>query len=220
MAFNESDIIRFTIKHYQKFCESITLWDNHSDDGTPDIARSMGCDVKQFGKEGELHDGVYLTLKNNCWKMQNTDLVIMCDADEVLIEPPKELGNYTIWQMEGFNMFSEELPKEDWSEINKGIPDGNYAKHLIFSPRVKDINFLPGCHQARPRFPVWSNEKLRVCHFKHVGGIQRVLDKNKLYRTRLSRYNKEHQFGIQYSFPDQQVIDYYNSSLQNSKALW
>jgi len=220
MAFNESDIIRFTIKHYQKFCDKITVWDNYSTDDTPAIALSMGCEVHQFGIPNQLHDGMYLTLKNNCWKTQNADLIIMCDADEILIAPPQELGNFTIWPMEGFNMFSEILPEEDWSEINMGIPDGNYAKHLIFSPQIMDINFLPGCHQAKPRFPRWGQEKLRVCHFKHVGGVQRVLDKNALYRTRLSKYNRDHQFGIQYGFPDQQVIDYYNSSLQNSKRLW
>lgn len=220
MAFNESDIIAFTIRHYQKFCQQITLWDNYSTDDTCAIALSMGCEVKKFGIEGQLHDGMYITLKNNCWKGQQADLIIMCDADEILIEPPKELGNFTIWPMEGFNMFSDEPPIEDWMEISKGLPDGNYAKHIIFSPRIKDINFLPGCHQARPRFPVWGSEKLRVCHYKHASGIQRVLDRNHLFEKRKSKYNHDHQFGIQYGFPDNQVIEYYNSSLQNSKALW
>lgn len=220
MAFNESDIIAFTIRHYQKFCDKITIWDNYSTDNTPEIALSMGCEVHKFGIEGQLHDGMYLTLKNNCWKNQDADLIIMCDADEILIAPPNEIGNFTIWPMEGFNMFSERLPEEDWSEINIGIPDDNYAKHLIFSPRIKEIGFLPGCHQARPRFPIWGSDKLRVCHYKHVGGVQRVLDKNHVYEKRKSKYNRDHQFGIQYGFPDQQVIDYYNSSLQNSKALW
>lgn len=220
MAFNESEIIGFTIKHYQKFCQQIILWDNYSTDNTREIAEYMGCEVKLFGKEGQLHDGEYITLKNNCWKGQKADLIIMCDADEILIAPPTEIGNFTIWPMEGYNMFSETMPNESWFDINEGIPDSNYAKSLIFSPRIKDINFLPGCHQARPRFPIYGNEKLMVCHFKHVGGVQRVLDRNALYRTRLSKYNRDHQFGIQYNFSDKSVIEYFNSSLQNSKRLW
>lgn len=220
MTFNESEIIGFTIKHYKKFCEKITVWDNYSEDNTREIAESLGCEVKLFGKKGQLHDGEYMTLKNHCWKSQRSDLIIMCDADEILIAPPTELSNFTIWPMDGYNMFSETMPKEDWSEINMGIPDGNYAKHIIFSPQIKDINFRPGCHQADPKFPRWGNERLMVCHFKHVGGVQRVLNRNAMYRPRLSKYNKDHQFGIQYSFPDKQVIDYYNSSLQNSKRLW
>jgi len=220
MAFNEADIIHLTIKHYQKFCSQITLWDNYSTDNTKEIALSMGCEVKEFGMKGQLHDGIYLTLKNHCWKTQKADLIIMCDADEILFAPPKELGNFTIWPMDGFNMFSDTLPKNDWTELNMGLPDGNYAKHIIFSPRIKDINFRPGCHQADPRFPVWGNEKLKVMHYKHGGGVQRVLDKNHLYSKRLSKYNRDHQFGIQYDFPDEKVITYYNSSLQNSKPLW
>lgn len=220
LCFNEADIIRFTIKHYQKFCSSITIWDNYSTDNSCEIAKSMGCEVKQFGKAGQLHDGEYLTLKNHAWKSQRTDLIIFCDMDEILIAPPTELGNFTIWPMEGFNMFSEDPPKENWEEINMGIVDNNYAKHIIFSPRIKDINFRPGAHQCDPRFPVWGKEKLRVCHFKHAAGIQRVLDRNHLFEKRKSKYNRDHQFGIQYGFSDQSVIEYFNSSLQNSKRLW
>lgn len=220
MAFNESQIIDLTIRHYQKFCQSITLWDNYSTDDTRLIATSMGCEVKMFGKEGQLHDGEYTTLKNNCWKSQRADLIIMCDADEILIAPPTEIGNFTIWPMEGYNMFSETAPKESWEEVNMGLPDGNYAKHLIFSPRIKDINFRPGAHQADPRFPIWGKERLRVCHFKHACGVQRVLDRNHLFEKRKSQYNRDHKFGIQYGFHDKDVIEYFNISLQNSKRLW
>ena len=65
MVWNEAEIIAFTIKHYQKFCQQITVWDNYSDDNTRDIAISMGFEVKLFGKKGQLHDGEYTTLKNH-----------------------------------------------------------------------------------------------------------------------------------------------------------
>ncbi len=220
MAFNEAETIHFTIKHYQRFCDKITIWDNFSTDATSAISLSMGCQVEKFGLIGQLNDGEYTTLKNNCWKRSTADLVIMCDADEILLAPPEDLGNFTVWPMVGYNMFSEELPKEDWLECNMGIEDGNYAKSIIFSPMVKDMNFQPGAHQCKPRFIRQGTETLTVCHFKHIGGVQRVLDRNKLYRSRLSNYNRVHQFGIQYSFQDEKVIEYFNSSLQNSKRLW
>src|SRR5687767_3353026 len=87
IAWNESRLLPFVLAHYAKFCTSMVVYDNHSDDGTQDIARSYGATVVPFGKPGQLNDEEYLKIKNHCWKRSRADWVIVCDADEVLHHP-------------------------------------------------------------------------------------------------------------------------------------
>src|SRR5690606_28042527 len=83
LTWNESDIIGLVIKHYQKFCDKITIMDNYSSDGTDKIAQSMGCEVRKFGTKF-FDDAENMKVKNECWKGSDADWVIVCDADEVL----------------------------------------------------------------------------------------------------------------------------------------
>lgn len=215
LCWNESDILAFTINHYKQFCEKIIVWDNFSTDESRDIALGLGCEVRQFGIMGQLDDYEYTILKNNCWKQSKADYVIVCDTDEILLEPPKQV-NGNIFRMKGFNIFSETGPKERWTELKRGLPDGNYAKHIIFAPSIMNMNFEPGAHQCNPRYPKYSDEVLTVLHFKHALGLDRVLRRNALYRPRMSQRNLTRKLGIQYLFHDKQVTEYFNSSLANS----
>src|SRR5690606_32463251 len=89
LTWNESDIIGLVIKHYQKFCDKITIMDNHSSDGTDKIAKSMGCEVRKFGTR-YFDDAENMKVKNECWKGSDADWVIVCDADEVLCTLPAD----------------------------------------------------------------------------------------------------------------------------------
>ncbi len=62
ISWNESDTIHLTIKHYLKFGK-VTLFDNFSNDGTPEIADKLGAYVQSFGRKGVLDDKEYLKIK-------------------------------------------------------------------------------------------------------------------------------------------------------------
>lgn len=226
LAFNESETIHLTIKHYQQFCNKITIYDNFSDDNTREICESMGCEIKLFGIKGVLDDKEYLKVKNNCWKNSNADWVIVCDADEILyfnlstFYPNRfEDDSATIFKTQGFNIFSNDLPKESWTEINTGIPDDKYSKLICFNPKaIKEINYVYGCHEAKPEGDVrYSEEVLPLLHYKHVGGAQRIADRHALYNSRLSDWNKRWKCGFQYSEPREQTIKYFNECLAKSR---
>ena len=86
IAYNEIETIGLTIKYYQTF-SNVTLFDNFSDDGTPELARHLGATVMTFGRKGELNDAEYLKIKNRAWKKSKADFVIIVDADEILEQP-------------------------------------------------------------------------------------------------------------------------------------
>lgn len=237
IAFNEAETIHLTIKHYKAFCIHVIIWDNHSTDNTREIAKAMGCTVKTFGVPGELSDRAYMELKNECWKKKHPgkdirDWVIVCDADEILalanpgiLSAIAHVNHTTIWKTQGWNVFSHDMPKDSWLEIDNGHTEENYSKTVIFDPKqITDINFRIGGHVSKPRGNViWSNETIYLFHYRNVGGPQRLVDRHKLYRPRMSEENLQRKWGKHYLDSDEERIkeweEKYAKSVPFSKHL-
>lgn len=226
IAWNEAETIAFTIKHYQKFCARVIIHDNHSTDDTKSIALEMGCIVKPFGKEGELSDQAYRYLKNNCWKNTFAQWVIVVDADEILhinehqLKRADESGK-TIFKTTGWNVFSHDIPVNDWSEITYGHFDGNYSKSVMFRPKaITEINYHIGCHVASPKGIVrYTDDVLTLFHYRNVGGPERLVKRHNEYRPRMSKENMERNWGIHYLYTDEERISEWESKYQKSKPF-
>lgn len=220
IAFNEAETIHLTIKHYQAFSKVI-LFDNFSDDNTREIAEEMGAEVRLFGRKGELNDAEYLKVKNRAWKGSKADFVIIVDADEILQEPKDFSG--TIWKTRGFNIYSHDMPKESFSEIQTGLWDESYSKSVIFSPKLTDINFSYGCHKSDPKGDVrYSHEVLTLFHYRAIGGPERMVKRHEMYRKRMSYLNKTLGLGSHYLYDDnrrrKEWREYYERSVEYSRA--
>lgn len=209
ISWNEIETIHLTIKHYQQFCDQITIYDNYSDDGSDKVAESMGCKVIKFGIKGQLSDAAYLKIKNYCWKNSTADWVIVCDCDEILWHPNlKEILNEkeaTIFKTSGYQIFSEEMPKDSYLEIKTGFPDESYSKRVIFNPRrITNICYQYGAHACTPEGIVsYSKEVLYLLHYRNIGGVQRLIDRHAKYRPRMSDDNKRLGLGLHYMIPEQ-----------------
>lgn len=229
IAFNEAETIHLTIKHYQAFCSHIIIWDNHSTDNTRVIAKAMGCTVKTFGVPGQLSDRAYMELKNECWKKshpgpERRDYVVVCDADEILAEYTVHRGKSetTIFKTQGFNIFSHDMPRDDWMEIQTGVYDENYSKLVMFDPAaITDINYRVGCHVANPRGNIiWDDDfPLALFHYRNVGGPQRLVERHKLYRPRMSEENLQRQWGFHYLISDEDRIKEWEEKYARSRPF-
>ncbi|NLR68654.1 hypothetical protein HGH92_30405 [Chitinophaga varians] len=202
IVYNESDIIRFTINHYQKFCTEVHILDNYSTDNTREIALGMGCHVQLFGTPGVLDDRCYLDIKNNIWKAHtDADYVIVCDADEILYHIERT-PRMPVYKAVGYDMFSEALPAHSWDEINRGFRSPMYDKMIMFSPRlVREINYSFGCHTALPVLyrrmsGVAISPMLR--HMRYIGKVERLIARYQRFAERLSKYNRDHELGQHY----------------------
>ncbi len=238
IMFNEREILPLVIRHYKKFCDKITFFDNYSTDDSQLIAESMGCDVKKFGIRGQLDDQSYLDVKNHAWKGSDADWVIIADCDELLlpgevmtIKPflddgkviiENEWGQYhTIFKTIGWNIYSESMPQNDLLEITNGYRFDNYSKSVIFNPKeIKEINYKPGCHVCNPiGNVVYSEESLYLLHYKNIGGVERLLKRNAEYRKRLSYNNKKLGYGIHYMDSEAKVRKEWNERIAKSVPL-
>lgn len=208
IAWNEIETIHLTIKHYQKFCDQITILDNFSDDGTRAKAEGMGCKVQTFGILGKLDDNEYLKIKNSVYLRSTAKYVIVCDSDEILwhsnIRQILEQDTGTVFNTIGWDIFSNDMPKNDFLEIQNGHFQPNYCKKIIFSPKIR-INFEYGSHTCKPKGDLRpSNELLTLFHYSNIGGFKRLSERHKIYRERMSENNRRIGLGCHYNFPEAQ----------------
>jgi hypothetical protein len=223
ICWNEIETIHLTIKHYKRFCDKITIYDNHSDDGTAEKAKELGCDVVKFGIKGVLDDTEYLQVKNLCWKSSTADWVIVCDADEILdinlrtLHMAKNNG-YTIFNTYGWNVFSNDMPVDSFYDITAGVFDKDFSKKVIFNPKeVKSINYVYGCHVSNPKGNLrYYPEKITLFHYRNIGGVDRLIKRHNQYRSRLSAKNKRMGLGCHYMYNDDRRINDWNESLKKS----
>ena len=225
ITWNREDTIHLTLKYYLALGK-VTLYDNFSDDRTRDIAEAMGVDVRLFGRAGVLDDGVYVDIKNHCWKNSKADWVIIVDDDEILwdddlipqLQEAKEMG-ITLIQPQGFSIFSESMPVNDWTEIMTGVEDHQYSKLCCFSPHLKDINYIYGCHEARPKGRVVKQEMLYLLHYRAVGGADRLLERHRQYCERMSPLNHKWKLGYHYQQEESTKRKWFEEYLGKSKIL-
>lgn len=234
IAFNEAETIHLTIKHYQQlFNAHFILYDNYSDDGTPDIAKSMGCEVRNFGIHGILDDREYTRLKNNCWRGSSADWVIIIDADEILV--PNENDAKISWMLLrdkgiaqqipiGWQVFSDGMPVNSWTEITTGFIDLNYSKICCFNPKlVKEINYVHGCHVAKPKFNGANSAvtgAFTLLHYRNVGGPDRLIKRHELYRSRMSDWNLRFGCGVHYTYDDERRKQEWLEQFKKSGPLY
>lgn len=235
LCWNEREIMPLVVKHYARFCDKITILDNHSTDGSQELARELGCVVIPFGTKF-FDDQENMNIKNNCWKGSDADWVIVADFDEILYYQPcsmnmreflevsaeqSEKFRPTIWETQGWQIMSDQMPKNDLLEITTGYEFNNYSKSICFSPKaLTGISYNPGAHKCEPAgHVVWSEETLYVLHYKHIGGVQRTIDRYREYQPRMSKNNRSKGYGCHYDRSEQSIREEWNQRMSISKPL-
>jgi len=228
LCWNEKEIMPFVVKHYQRFCDNITILDNYSTDGSDEFARSLGCEVVKFGNKF-FDDEENRMIKNECWKSSNADWVIVADFDEALFDCESmhiSLQKHkdkcvTIIKTIGWQIMSNEMPKENLTEITNGYEFSNYAKSIIFNPKeITSINYNAGAHRCSPSGNVmWSEDYLYVMHYKHIGGVERTIKRYKEYQPRMSKNNRKNGWGVHYNRTPASLRHEWNERMEKSKPL-
>jgi hypothetical protein len=182
----------------------------------------LGADVRLFGTAGVLSDADYLEVKNNCWKGSDADWVIIVDDDEILYKPPFEDETASIIRTQGFEIYSHDMPKDSFLELQEGEVNNNYSKLCVFNPnRIKEINYIYGCHEARPAGDiVYSVSKLPLLHYRSIGGPHRLIERQRSYIPRMSEVNKRWGLGAHYySHTDYEKLNQWKESYKKRVPL-
>lgn len=199
--WNDSFYLPFIKEHYGKFCRRIVMYDNYSTDGSEDLAKRLGFEVRLFGQRGQLNDQHYLDVKNHCWKESRgkADYVIVCDADEFLLQPEFYPITGSMPRVTGYNMVSDGLPLQSILEIKTGHKSEQYSKQAIFDPnKLIEIDYVHGCHLHHAKGELTLGTPLTLLHYRMIGGVNRLLERHTIYRERMSKFNLQHNMGHHY----------------------
>lgn len=219
VAYNEEEIIPYTLRHYKTFASRIVVHDGGSTDRTRIICEEMGVEVSNWDTQGQINDELLRILKETCWNGTAAEWVIMADADEFVYFPAgveKSLKAYQALQLavvkcRGFEMESGVFPTtagQIYEEVKHGAPDDKwYGKPILLCPkRIKSIHFVHGAHGCEVTLhngrklsnPVAaSNPLCYLLHMHHLGPVERIGARYDGNKSRFSDVNKRHGWGWQ-----------------------
>jgi len=229
LCYNESVLLPHTIAHYR--CNipyaNITIFDNESTDGSPDIARQLGCEVVTWSSQNMINDFMYVNIKNNCWKNANS-WVIMVDMDEWLCITDQELeheiqNGTTILRTKGMDMIGESkndhLTDIHLHSISRFVNNPHLCKSVCFdSKAISEMNYGIGAHGCNPVGRVqYSNRTYSIKHMSFLG-LPFYTRKTK---ERFERAQQMHKLGMatHYTNDDATIRTEYQQRLMNSQTL-
>lgn len=220
VAYNEQEILPYTLRHYKTFASRIIVHDGGSTDRTRDICNEYGVDVVDWDTKGQINDELLRILKETCWLGTDADWVIMVDADEFVYFPggvEATLKAYDRQQISavkcrGFEMESPTYP-DTMGQIYEQVDHGSeadrwYGKSCLLSPpRIQSIHFTHGAHEcivttkkgqriASPR--IGHNPPVYLLHYHHLGSVERIGKRYDGNKSRFSDQNKKHGWGWQH----------------------
>lgn len=236
ICWNEEKMLPFMFQYYDRFVDHYTIYDNYSDDHSEEIIKRHGnADIVKFSMGGQINDYIYQDIKNNCWKKSRgkADFVIVGDIDEFIYHKDiqKALSmlkeaKHSIVKPFGYNMYSTEYPcynseKSITEQVKRGIRVPMFDKCILFDPHaIVEINYKPGAHECHPwgRVKWYRNEDLKLLHYKNIG-LTQLLERNRLYASRLSKENIENKYGAEYLKKEQLIIQEFNDNEQKATEI-
>lgn len=160
LARNERYLAPFFLRHYERIADRIVVYDNQSDDGTPEfLAKHRKVEIRKYDTGGVLRDDVHAQIKSTAYRKLPGDWFIIVDFDELIWHP--ELKSYldqcaevgdSVPLVNGYSMIGDAAPVDDGKllltdAIRKGLLDGHYSKRCIVHRDI-EVKYGPGCHST------------------------------------------------------------------------
>lgn len=220
ISWNEEYLLRHFFQHYDSWVDRYVFFDDGSDDATLGILKSHPkVEIRKFPRlESDSFVLAQRALMDNCWKESrgHADWVVVTDVDEFLYT--KNMPAYlracskkgvTAIPALGYQMISRESPRAKplTKQVRQGCPWQDMSKLGIFNPdEVQETQFSFGRHVAHPKGNIQYPEKdvLLNLHYKYLS-FEFVLARYMALNTKLGLFDKEQQWGIQYSWSREQL---------------
>lgn len=170
---NEKILLPWFLRHYRRIAESIVVWDNGSDDGSPEIARRHGADVRTFLTDGYDEAAVLGRLHETLDESDAFEWALFPDVDEFLTgEVAKRLSEAPsdVVAPAGYILIRrpDEPPLDPGRDLvgqrRFGYWAPRYAKPVLVRPRAR-VRFAAGKHELAPgALRPYHESRLRLFH--------------------------------------------------------
>ena len=177
---NELVLMPYWLRHYGAFCERLVVYDDASDDGTPDIVRAWGAELRTFPSSGAFDDTDMVTLANATYPEArgHADWVIWVDADELIYHPSVTARlsqltqqGVTLPTINGYCMMADNLPSDPdaqlTDQVRTGIRVSRYDKPCVVDPQI-NIEWYAGRHEFNASGSVagGADDPLKLLHYR------------------------------------------------------
>lgn len=218
--------------YYERFVDHFTIYDNYSEDKSISIITSRGDTTLVLYNSDGFNDNIHNDIKNNCWKHSRgkADYVIVCDMDEFIYfkdfhQALSMLKNnkFSIVKPFGYNMYSYNYPAHTDKQlitdiVKRGVRVPLFDKCIMFDPHaIVEVNYKPGAHECHPwgRVKWYRDEEFKLLHYKNIG-LEHLIERNRLYVSRLSKTNIENNYGIEYLKKEQLIIQDFKENAESA----
>jgi glycosyltransferase involved in cell wall biosynthesis len=181
-TLNEAHNIRYALGTLLSWCDDVVVVDQHSTDGTPEVAREMGARVFSHPWTGGIGDAA----RAFAVAQAETEWVLILDADEMI---PPELGRWLRHAVE------DDPPVDVFMLPRANVIFGRVMRHGTNWPSRRARFFRPGAveisgrihHGLEPRPDarlrnVPARERLAIWHFSY-GDVETLVEKVNRYTT-------------------------------------
>ena len=233
LCWNEGKLLPHFLNHYSKFANKITIFDNESTDNSVDIIKSFDkCKINliSYNSDNKINDFIYLGIKNNCWKNDPSEYVVVCDIDEFLytenIFDYLDKNNfYDVFTPNGYDMVSTTFPMCNTpitQQVIKGFFHLGFCKSVLFkSNMLSNINYQPGAHTSNPigyKIITKSCDDLKLLHYKRLS-LEYLINRNESLKNRLSEINLKCGAGFHYQHSNDHIVSEFNESLTKADII-
>ena len=221
LARNEAHILPYTLRHYATMCDKMFVHDMGSTDGTLNIAKMFGAEIRNWDTKGEFNDNLNNRIKNECWHGLNPDWTMVLDADEIIYFPKGVMEtlsaydgqNLAVARPHGFEMLHDTWPNpkgQIYDEAKCGARLNDYSKPVLFAPkRIERIRFSTGAHtldeikvvgNASPvNLLEYSDPPCYLLHYHQIGPADKIAARYDEHTSRMSEANIKNHWGCQWS---------------------
>lgn len=188
-CYNEREMLPFYLRHYVPIATEIVIYDDGSNDGSKDIARSCSIvQLRDWQYPSGLHDDYMMELWQSAIaqaKADKIDWLLVPDIDEILwareglgaVFEQADANGYNVIASQGWNMTGDGLPKDDgksqiWQLLTTGVLAPVYAKSIIIKPVPTVIfNWNRGRHAMDPTNSGMSVSPpmVKLLHYRYLG---------------------------------------------------
>lgn len=192
---------------------------------------NQGCKIEiiEYDTQNQIRDDVYLEIKNHAWKKFKSDYYIVVDCDEILDVENPDLGDkkrlvkylatmkkgYILPKVRGVQVVTDTFDDAfDLASDKKFVLDDTFNKRCIFSKALVPI-YRPGCHmfgvdlkdKVKFETSLAVEKEVKPLYLFHLKYIDRdyVIARHAEFKTRLSEFNKKHNYGHQYEMDEKAI---------------
>jgi len=225
LCYNEAKMLAMFHKWYKERLPSavFVVYDNHSTDGSPDIAQELGMTVLQYDTGAQMSDMHLQQIKNNAYK-HHRGWNIVVDMDEWLDVNERDLvqeyyRGTTILTTHGYQMVNTS-GASDYATIDTGFYDRNYDKLVAMnSALVSEMNYNMGAHTARPEGLIRYSERHYTLRHMRYMNVDEMVARYKHYEARRSEHNRANNYSVHYAKPEMQIRDEFAKAMHLAKSL-